>query len=724
MQFYISDILIPLDPGVSLPLVKRSPLFINEDGKISGSYIFNITVPAGEAIRQVYTQAHRPQRNGKATAELPYLLLDGVLRYKGNCIVKEANKDNYQVSLKVDYPELGEKTLKGLDLGGDRSITSDPMASATSANNYAYEDWQNGGPFNYTENLPLSGIIMDEENCFNIAASTYTARADGNRKLIGAFDVGITYGSVYFRVYKGGSLLIDIELVNGLNPVSEELDLVTGDILAFKIYAASWTVFDQEVIYFSIAANYFVEMSGTPVFNEVVTGDQTTCDYAVFPIHNETFLSNFPEDRFQLDNLSIKTIYSNYFKVLNYWKDGRFPISLVGTVEGETIVCSNLFTPMVYMRKLLEQVITEAGYTCVNNPFDTEDFFGAVLYNAYAENNYISEVTTLMPIKPTFNLVDHVPAMLQSEFLREASKLTGFMPVPDNDTMTITFVNLKDKPVISRTNPAVPFPGVMLANPTVRVDPEYKGIKFELKKATSDKYLEHIKELSSKFIDKGTLANPGQLPLSGNKVNDMYYVESDNTYYVFQYDTETYQLYWVPFGVKHPLVYTEGDAPFLEVIVEFSPVLTKYMLDTIPGAPDSRYWTIPITEQPGILEGFPDSLSAETGLQVLYYKGMVNDSLGQAYPLGSARCADYTGMTFPDISATGLINNRYKNWLEWLVYNAKPVTYNAIMTRAQLKALKYEQVYSGNNVNFLVKELRVNMKKSGLSVGELDLYTF
>ena len=53
------------------------------------------------------------------------------------------------------------------------------------------------------------------------------------------------------------------------------------------------------------------------------------------------------------------------------------------------------------------------------------------------------------------------------------------------------------------------------------------------------------------------------------------------------------------------------------------------------------------------LKGFQEGFAAESGFQVLYYKGMSLDSLGQPYPLGTCRHDDYSGnpLLFPDINA-------------------------------------------------------------------------
>jgi hypothetical protein len=205
----------------------------------------------------------------------------------------------------------------------------------------------------------------------------------------------------------------------------------------------------------------------------------------------------------------------------------------------------------------------------------------------------------------------------------------------------------------------------------------------------------------------------------------MYYVKLNNAYYVFQYNPETYTLTYYFYTEKFPLIYSEGVEPYLSVITELCPILTKRMLDESPCAPFARLWRIPRTEQPGTFEGFQDGFAAESGFQILYYKGMSLDSLGQPYPLGTCRHDDYSGnqLLFTDINVESLFTNRYKGFLRWLAYDTKPVTFKAILTAGQLKKLKFDQIYSGNGFMFLIKEIRINILFDGLSVAEMDVYT-
>jgi hypothetical protein len=731
MQLLINNSLIPLNPGTSLPLVWRSPLFATSESKIPGTYIYNTSLPGSEVLRQEFGQAHRVQRGGKAAAELPFTITDGSLRYSGTVALTEATRDSYDAAFKIDNGDLAGKlklkTLKDLDWGADIDIIS-IFSHAYNTDVITYNSAQASPQI--IIDIPLfDTVIVDITNSLNVFANSFTAPENGDYSFSTELNVTLVYGYVNLVIKKNGAADENLILSDGNNLFSKTYTLAAGDVITFIIHVESQQVGVEEfeTLSFDIANGAFVSFSkGENVLNASVELTQDESDFVVFPIYNPKLLENFPDDAFQLDNLSVKTIYSEHFPVLNYWKNGEFPIMLSGSANGEMFHVSNLFTPFVYMRSIVLKIADEAGYTIVNNPFDTDSFEGMVLFNAYAENTFSTNVTTLLPIKPKFNLADHVPAILQSDFINYITWLTGYVPVVDNNLLTITFVDIKDKHIVSPTNATAAFPGKILNNPLVKIEPEYKGIKFELQKASVDSYLSGaIKDLHDKLIYKGSVTSINLLPASGNMVNDMYLVTNLNEYYVFQYNPDTYTLTWSFYSKKFPILYTEGIEPYLTINTELCPVLTTRIEDETLGAPSNRIWTVPRCDQAGTLEGFPDSLGAEYGLQVLYYKGMGTDSLGASYPLGSSRYSDYPGTpdAFPDLSASSLFDTRYKNWMQWLAYSAKPATLKVILTAGELARIKAHQIYSAYGYNFMVKEIRINLMVDGLSLAEMEIYT-
>ncbi len=728
MQITIGNSVIPLSPGTNLPLVLRSPLFLTDDGKIPGSYIFNFPVPAGEAIRQVFAQAHRVQKGSYTTTDLPYVITNGSVRYAGSCIVTQASNDKYEIACKVDNGDfagiIAGKTLKDLDLGGDKTIV-DVFSDAFLASGFMF-DRQQQGEWTYPITL-IDTISNDFTTSLSSNGNIFTCTGSFSIKLTSFIHITVAegsqlYGYIIMSILKNGTQIIthNINTV-GLDICNNQISVVAGDTIETRFVVHSSILGPASFFVVSSRVLYQTENAFTTLVNAL--GDQYDNDFTIFPIHNQEQLAEFPDDAFCLDNVSIKTLYSAYFKVLNYYSGGEFPILMTGSSDGEYFAAANLFTPFVYMRTLLLAIASEAGYTIVNNPFDTDDFKNMVLFNAYAENTYTSRGLSLVYVKRTFNLIDHVPTILQSDFIKAISLLTGYMPMVDNNLQIISFVDLKRIHLVSNTNVPVKFPGILLETPIITIEPEYKGIKLELTKAGNDQYLDHIKELNEKLIYKGQVDHLSELPASGNLVNDMYLVLESNEYYVYQYNPETYTLTWWFFSKNFPIIYTEGVEPFFELTIDLCPILTTHFRDETLGCPENRYWILPKTEQAGILEGFPDSLATECGFQVLYYKGMVHDSLGEDYPLGSSRRADFSEIeTYPDLSARSIFENRYMYFLRWLAYKTKLVTFKAILSPSQLNSLSFSQLYAASDTFFLLKEIRINLELDGFSLAEIDMY--
>lgn len=718
---------IPINPGISFPLVMKSPLFVTSEGKIPGSYIFNTSIPATQALRTEFGHAHRIMRNGRATAELNYILEDGTFRFAGKCSVTEANERKYEIAFRVNNGDLAGilsiKSLKDLNLGGDRAITGVcSFASMTNSITFLQTDETY---FEIDVNAP-DQIISDFFNRMTDSGRTFTADGTFTCTLFITIAGSFNVGSLHLTVTKNGSTIID-EIINSSSTTGhfeQNLSLVNGDVIIVD------AVIETEITPEGYSCDIFleefiIEYSKENIFTSTAILDQNDSDFAVFPIQNEALLTNFPDDAFELDNLSIKTIYSKYQKVHNYWIDGEFRLFPNGLVEGESIACANLFTPMVYMRKLVEQIAEEAGYRIVNNPFDDANFTNCVLFNSYAENTYSSDETKLIPIKQTFNLTDHVPDVKQSDFMRHISLFTGTVPIVDNNQLTITFVKVKNIHIESPTNESLAFPGKILELPLITVDPEYKGITFDIKAAGQDQYLsDRVKEISEKLNYKGTVPGISSLPSSGNSINDYYKVISDNSFYVYQYNPDIYQLGWWFLSKDFPLNYSEGEEPFLKYEIDLCPVITSLMQDETLLAPANRFWNIPVTSQAGTMEGFPESLSAVPGYQVLRYMGLHDDSLGNSYPLGTSWMVNYDGtaLTGIDFNAEALFNSLYKDFLQWIAYSTKPVKCKAILTAAQLKKLDFAKIYRYEGYSFLIKEVRVNLLYDRLSVAEMDIY--
>jgi len=144
MIHIIGNTTIPVKVGTSLSLVLRSFLFDDSDGKTPGSFIFNHKLPATPELKKEFSFGHRPALLGRATAELPYLIQEGSLRYTGTCLLQEANDFEYEVLYNVrngDFAyEAANFSLKDLDLGGDRPLSLTALAIAMNTAAIEHQD--------------------------------------------------------------------------------------------------------------------------------------------------------------------------------------------------------------------------------------------------------------------------------------------------------------------------------------------------------------------------------------------------------------------------------------------------------------------------------------------------------------------------------------------------------------------------------------------------------
>lgn len=723
---------IPLDPKISFPLVMRSPLFDNSDGKTPGSFIFNTRQPATPQMRAAFEQGHRATRNGRATSEQTYFFQTGSLRFSGTCSLQQADDKYYEVRYNIrngDFAaEAAKKTLKDLDLGGDRSFSTSPYSIGSGSNDLAVLLHDDLYPVASEINIPITNVFVDFTGSFPVSdPATFTTPDDGTYYFDSTINLVTVAGSAWLMIYKNAVLLEQIALVSGINMIEQELTLLENDIITFKLDTYSEPVNDGYEINLYIEANYILALrTDGSLFVDAALADQDTFDYTVFPVENPNFFDNFPQDDFQIDNINIGHVYAESFFVQNYWKNNHFPYMLSGNKNDIHTYAMNIFTPFVYVKYLLEKIASLFNYELVDSPFVTGSlYFNAVLFNAFGENTYTIDDASMINVKPTFNLVDHVPETPITTFLNALGKFTGRRIDIDTEVRTITFVRLRS---VIESTASVPFPGVITEAPLVTVEPEYKGFKIELK-ASADKYIsERVKVVNPKHVYKGSVTHLNNLPATGNTVNDIYLVTALNEFYVWKYSTSVYRLAWGFHSRNFYLTRQQGEEPFLQISGDMAPILDQRVVDETVGAPANRTWIVPVTWQAGNFEGYPD-MSAEYGLQFMLYKGLKYDSNSELYPLAVSGTKDYAGTTFtnPNLCLDGITPNLYTDeleaWLQWLVFNAKPVKLKAVLTPAQLRAIRFSNKYRILGTNYLIKEIRVNILNDHLSEAEIEAYT-
>ena len=731
MHFSLNNISIPLPDSITLQLVLRSVLFDTSEGKTAGSFVFDFELDATPNLRLAYSQAHMPERDGRAPAEIPYKLQEGSLRFAGTCQMQEAGQMKYQLRLLVrngDFAaEAAKKTLKDLQLGGDRVLTTRPYGIATSSTPIGINMQDEVYPIMHQLALISTHTIVDFTNSFTSLNPTgFTVPETGRYYFDATLAVTITFGTLDFLIFKNGIQIESIPFNSGVGILAYDWILQAGDVITFELYTESTGAPIGYEIDIFIEKDFLITMRfENSLFVDIAQLNQDTSDFVVFPVENPNLFENFPADEFQLDNVNIASVYSTSFPVQNYFKRGHFPYMLSGEQNGLHVFAMNVFTPFAYIKYLLDAIAAEFNYELVNSPFVSgEDYFNAVLYNSFAENTYTFDDARMIGVKTTFNLVDHVPEIAITTFLNALGKFTGRRIDIDTESRTMTFIRLAD--VISSTE-STPFPGIITEAPKVLAH-EYNGFKIELK-AASDKYIStRVKQANSKHEYKGSVTHINLLPAAGNKVNDMYLVTSLNELYVWKYNTSTYRLTWCFHSANFYLTIQSGEEPFYQLTADMAPVMHRKLLDEVVGAPANRSWLLPVTWQPGNFEGFPD-MSAEYGLQILLYKGMQADSTASLYPLATSGQVNYSGTIFdnPNLCLDGLQPNLFttelQNWLNWFVFQTKPVKFKALLTPAQLAKIQSSTKFRVLGNNYLIKETRVNLIDDHLTEAEFEAYS-
>jgi hypothetical protein len=728
---------------IEIPVVLRSPLF--SEGK--GSYLFNFTLPATDELKEEFSYFHRPGRSGASYIKKDLDLKMGQLHYTGTATITEAGPRSYEVSCPIENGDLASlfKTMKltELDLGGNReaelteilvkALTSEDMVIHESIPDY-YE------PILFP--IEFDNIIINPDGILNEVGDTLLINETG--KVVISFKIEmlrVNYTFVEIRIYRGGNAIFIGDLKEGINYVAAELDVEIYDTLELKI--AARRRYDIAPIVYT-AANFTI-YSGAEVLvlkqGLLIDGEGTDLypgdDYAVFPVENPKMLDNLEDDTYQIDHVSIKEIYSKHFPVLNYYRDGNFPMVMVGESEGGSFMAFNLFNPFPYLAYVIRRIAETFGITISNNVFEDNDLRQLVIFNLFAENSFIT--SELIQPRPGFDLADHVPDVQISAYFINLCKLLGIAYDYKSFSKTLRLKYLKD---IAADQDYKEFPGMIISKPELKAS-AYKGYRLKQEVDGDDYIREYFKSLEG-LNYKGTVNSYISLPWNNNEINDCYYVIAFTGYYIWNYDPETNVITWVFHSKDFQFVkeeITEGTGTeVLEITSDINAVMINgwRFTDNQLGATLNREWIIPVTHQPGNFDGLPDYFKAQFTNSLLYYHGLRADSQLNLYPLGSHDRYDYAGnpivyeavapaegytqdLTLRWDGEHGLYEKRYKGWINLLMRSRGFWKFRANFSPLQLAQIDFFAWYQGQGFKFLVKEVRFNILSDKISTAEVEV---
>lgn len=380
------------------------------------------------------------------------------------------------------------------------------------------------------------------------------------------------------------------------------------------------------------------------------------------------------------------------------------------------------FMPFVRLEYLLDRMFAGESYVFENRWQITDEQRSIVLYNHRTLFNNAA-------LELTLNLRNHVPKTKSTELLKVIMSDFALGLFYNPWSSTLRLIPLND--LITRV-PAHDWTHALLAGPFVQHDNSTTPVRFAFKEP-ADKSRERYSKFGKPAVVVGTVAD---MPaLDATSTEGYYYVTSEAQYWrrvigaggprVLQYG----DFYSVPVEEGDPVFETDG-APLLDLHVPF--VHSQ-------ATPDTWMLRAPVIEAPGTIkysylddvgDPVPVTQSNDNPLRFTVYRGMAFGSPYAGYqdyavPYASASpygpgSGVYGTMSLRWDGEYGLYARQWKRWHNMLL-RAKTVTARLSLSLVDLIEFNFEHKVRIQNMDYLVKSLKVSITPAGLSPVEAEL---
>jgi hypothetical protein len=725
LKIKLADYTADLDEA-SISIVMTSPFPLMATGVEGGNYIYNFSLPATPALKKIFKHSHRPAAMA-GYVEVPFTVDAEGIKYSGIATLTEAGDDIYEVMCPVGNGSFNMKAkevkLPELYLGGDISLPKLPFVAAM-ADNINFNAVQNGA-FTISNELSFLTAISNTAE-LSADGKIYTAAENKNVSIKLMLNSVFPGGFPTVGLFKNGTKVVDWHISTNTQIFSHNLSLLADDEISLLLSIASLGGQLGGNIHFisgAVFAGSRLTIANTITQSTMLEGATMRypdVNFAVFPVENPRVFDAWPDDLFSVDNVSIKVMYSEYFKVINYWHGGQFPALQEVTLNDETFTAGNLFVPFPYVAYIVNRIANYFGYRIEDNVFDDELKY-AVLLNFFIENSFLTSNPEVLSFNESFNLKDHVPDWSVYEFIQHLCNLFGMGYEVNDEMHTIKFTFVEDL-LDTAASDYIDISHLIVSKPHTDWNNRITAFKLLQNYPDSDTLKDDIKKLDG-LTFKGAVPLLSSLPESGNVVNDCYYVIYSYAYYAWQYDPDEYAFAWVFHSRNHKIEISSGKDP-VEIVSDLPAAMSVLASDHTL----SKAWDIPVSHQPGIFEGAPDVYSGEWKPLIVWYHGLKTDSAGGTYPFGSADCIDRAGNIISDVPHSlklqgfkNIYEARWKRYLNWRI-SAKPVRVNIIPDKAFLRNFQFSKTVRFGAVNYLVAQARGNINRLGPDVWELLLY--
>lgn len=727
--------------NADIPVVLRNPMFVSDEGKIPGSFIFNFTLPLSDDLKGELAFAHRPARKGKPQTRHPFSLRFGPLHYQGTAQITQLNEKEIEVSMPVDTGTLAElfvdQRLSDLDI--TEEIPWDPQITFAICNQLFEFSYNNINPTHTVLNPDF--LAIDTFSSYDLVTGEWTCPEDAmyninvvinwafKKRTIGSnqFDAG---KNPKFIILKNGlPTLYSVDIESNYFSFAAPISLQEGDVIKFIFQAESvftWPLYWLQ-FYFEPGTCIVIEKGEKP-FSDLPASFYPQKNFAVYPYYNPMAMGNIPDSLFRVDINDTKEYIERFSPVVNYYRDGYFPHVMHGQVNGIYYSLLNLFTPAPYLAFIIKKIFAHINYNIQNNLFESAELKQITCLTTRFINNYFPEAGT--PV-----LKDFLPESAILDFFRDICLLLGISFRVNNVTRTIEFRFIDQ---ILSDNSSIDYSENIAGSP--RIKPETLN-GFLLKCAAPD--CEHIrnnfKSLEGLNI-KGVISQLNQAPMSGNHVNDAYFITLWKSWFIWNYDADQGAYNWIFHSIDHcdEIKETNPEPPGETLTLEhhakvpamfaYKPPPESYFGDITIGA-GSRNWLIPAFVANGSFTTLPKSYQTNPGYALVSYWGLCQDSNGSNYPFASNDVFDYNGNKIPSANLAlrpdgvyGLYEKKWKKFIQWRLASPGEFVIQKYLSPLEINNLDWFRWHKIHGVDYLLKEIRFNIHNDHISIAEISAH--
>ena len=724
--------------NVEIPVVLRSPVFTTEEGRIPASFIFNFAIRLTDELKRELEFAHRAAKKGKSTWQHPSSLRFGILNYSGTATITKISSDEVEFSMPVDAGslanELGELELKDLQISEE--LPWNPKITYADLSDSFLVKHGQMLPFTQNIQIPFDFCPIDNFSGYDLSELTFTVVNAGDYRIVfqvNSFLRHILGNPNLALAGKDRKILItknDADFV--VDPITSDsysfdglVSLNANDVLKFYLRVSGQNMDLNNYLDITIQQGSSLTINDdTKPFLDVPAATYPDINFAVFPYQNPEATNNMPDSLFQIDINNIKDNLSRFAPVVNYFKNGHFPYVVSGALNGIYYSLLNLFSPAPYLAFIIKNIFSHIGYNIVNNVFETDELRRITVLTSNFINNYFPDAGTMY-------LKDFIPEDSLKNFVREVCRMLGITFKVNTVTRTIEF-KFVDQIMSDMTS--VEFNDNVLGTPEINPE-EFAGFVFKTT-ATECKYIGDNFRSNEGVRVRGYAHTLDLLPTTGNELFDAYYIRLWRAWYIWNYDPDQGAYAWVfhsiDYGVEVKETVQNQDPLTIELKLS-SPAMQIWNEESPAQDPTvgsgSRLWHIPAFHLAGNFKNLPAAYRSKAQYALIPYWGLHPDVNGNNYPYASNDVYKYNGDKISDANLGlrpdgeyGLYEKKWKRFIQWRLESPgdfKIMKYISPLEISQLNWFRWHKILG---VDYLLKEIRFNIKNDYISVSQILAY--